>query len=204
LSEDELTQTEIKSLQEAMSAEIKTVNLRLRQGEYQYDLAKTIASFLLELRFPNVKELIERLYGEGRANDIQFVREIQTILKKMERSSIVRILPKEKPWKMQGYSLLSFKFQDAERSLIVLATEQQIRGNHGLLTERLKQTEAREAKPKSIKTRAYILTLTTLIVISYAAILYMVSELIVNLSILVPAFSIAIVCSVILGKVLSR
>jgi hypothetical protein len=204
LPEDELTQTEMKFLREAMSAETKTVNLRLRQGEYQYDLAKTIASFLLELRFPNVKELIERLYGEERANDIQFIRKIQTILKKMERSNIVRILPKEKPWKMQGYSLLSFKFQDAERSLIVLATEQQIKQIHDLLTTHLKQIEVRQARPRSVKTRAYILTLASSIVVSYAVILYTVLQPIIDLFILVPAFSIAIVCSIILGKVLSR
>jgi hypothetical protein len=92
---------EIKFLEEAASADIVSINIRLREGEYQYNLVKAIASFQLDLMFPDVKDLIGRLYGEGKALDLQFVRKIQTILKKMEKSGIVRILPKKNPWQLQ-------------------------------------------------------------------------------------------------------
>jgi hypothetical protein len=106
-----LTQTEIQFLQEALNSNYKAVNIRLRKGEYQYDLAKVIASFQLELYFPNVKEIIGKLFGEEKMNDTQFVRKIQTILKKMEKINVVRILPKKKPWELQDtyFQVSSFK-----------------------------------------------------------------------------------------------
>jgi len=85
-------------------------------------MAEGIASFQLELRFPDVKDIIERLYSEEKTDDPQFVRKIQTILKKMEKNDVVRILPKKKPWELQRYALSSFKFIDVDKKPVVLGT----------------------------------------------------------------------------------
>jgi len=82
------TPGEMRFLQEALSADYKTGNIRLREGEYQYTLAKAIASFQLELYFPDVKSMTKKLYGEEKADDIQFIRKIQTILKKWREATL--------------------------------------------------------------------------------------------------------------------
>jgi len=200
LSQHRLTPSEIRFLQEALSADYKNGNLRLREGEYQYELVKAIASFQLELYFPDVKDIIKRLYGEERTNDIQFVRKIQTILKKLEKSNIVRILPKKKPWELQRYVLSSFKFQDSDKNLVVLATDQQIKQAQNLLRTIQGLSEISVAKLSIIK----ICILVFIVVASYTAILWNFMQPIINPIIFVPAFSMAVACSVMLGKVLSR
>ncbi|MFZ0966558.1 MAG: hypothetical protein WAN82_08045, partial [Candidatus Bathyarchaeia archaeon] len=136
------TLSEMRFLQEALSADYRTSNIRLREGEYQYTLAKAIASFQLGLRFPDVKDIIKGLYGEEKASDIQFIRKIQTILKKMEKSSIVQILPKKKPWDLQRYALTSFKFQDVDKNLVAFATDYQIKQTQDMLRSISNQREA--------------------------------------------------------------
>ncbi len=200
MSQHRLTPSEIRFLQEALSADYKNGNLRLREGEYQYELVKAIASFQLELYFPDVKDIIKRLYGEERTNDIQFVRKIQTILKKLEKSNIVRILPKKKPWELQRYVLSSFKFQDSDKNLVVLATDQQIKQAQNLLRTIQGLSEISVAKLSIIK----ICILVFIVVASYTAILWNFMQPIINPIIFVPAFSMAVACSVMLGKVLSR
>jgi len=202
LSQQGLTPREIRFLQEALSADHKIGNIRLRKGEYQYDLAKTIASFQLELYFPNARDIIKRLYGEEKTNDIQFVRKIQTILKKMEKSNVVRILLKKKPWELQGYMLSSFKFQDVEKNLVVFATDQQIRQTQDLLNSISSQQERPTAKLEKIK--AKICVLVFIIVASYTAILWDFMQPTTNPIIFVSAFSIAVACSLMLGKIFSQ
>jgi len=201
LSQDKLTPREIRFLQEVLSAGYKIVNIRLREGEYQCNLAEAIASFQLELCFPDVKDITKRLYGEERTNDTQFIRKIQTILKKMQKSNVVRIMKKEKPWELQRYALLSFKFQDVDKNLIVLATDQQIERMQGLLHSLLSQLE----KPRAISNLKFkIFVLVFVIVASYAAILWDLMQLALNPIIFVSAFSIAVACSLMLGKILSQ
>jgi hypothetical protein len=89
VSQRRLEPSESQVLDEAFRTDVRSTNIRLREGEYQYSLAMAIASFQLGLSFPDVKELTKKLYGEERASDIQFIRKIQTILKKMEKSNIV-------------------------------------------------------------------------------------------------------------------
>jgi len=201
LSQRRLTPIEIQFLQEALSAGYKNSSIRLREGEYQYDLAKAIASFQLELYFPDVKDIIKRLYGEDRTNDIQFIRKIQTILKKMEKSNIVRILPKKKPWELQRYALSSFTFQDVDKNLIVLATDKQIKETQNLLYAILSQQETYKPKLSIIKAKTGILAF--IVVASYMAILWALIQPVINPIIFVPAFSIAVACSILLGKILS-
>ncbi|MEM2987889.1 MAG: hypothetical protein QXK26_02465, partial [Candidatus Bathyarchaeia archaeon] len=67
MSQTKLSPSEIQLLREAIRSDYKTCNIRLREGEYQFNLAKTIASFHLELYFPNVKDITRRLYGEEKA-----------------------------------------------------------------------------------------------------------------------------------------
>jgi len=101
LSQHGLAKDQIELLKQTLDSDTKSVNIRLRKGEYQFELAKEIASFELQLHFPDVKELIKKLYGEAKTEDNRFISKIQRILKKMEKSNIVRILPKDKPWELQ-------------------------------------------------------------------------------------------------------
>jgi len=202
LYEHRLTPREILFLQQVGSADHKIVNIRLREGEYQCNLAKAIASFQLELCFPDVKDITKRLYGEEKANDTQFIRKIQTILKKMEKSNVVRILKKKKPWELQRYALSSFKFQDVDNNLVILATDQQIKQMQNLLHSILSQQEKPTAKLSNIKAKISILVF--MIVASYTAILWDLIQPTINPIIFVPALSVAVACSLTLGKILSQ
>ena len=190
----------MRFLQEALSADYKTGNIRLREGEYQYTLAKAIASFQLGLRFPDVKDIIKELYGEEKASDIQFIRKIQTILKKMEKSNIVQILPKKKPWELQRYALSGFKFQDADKNLVTFATDYQIKQAQDMLRSTSNQREAPTVKLNKIM----ICMLTLIVVAFYAASVWALMQYVINPIIFVLAFSGAIAFSVILGKALSH
>jgi len=189
-------------LQEALGADYKACDMRLREGEYQYDLAKAIASFQLELCFPDVKDIIKRSYGEDKVNDIRFIRKVQTILKKMERSNAVSILPKKVPWDLQRYALSSFKFQDAGRNLVNLVTDEQIRQAQNLLKSTLSIQGTLSAKSINIKAKICVLVFT--IVASYTAIVWALIEPIINPIIFLPALGIAMACSLMLGKTLSE
>lgn len=193
-----LTPREIRFLQEALRTDYKTVNIRLREGEYQYSLAKAIASFQLELYFPDVKDITKGLYGEEKANDTQFIRKIQTILKKMEKSNVVRILKKKKPWELQRYALSSFKFIDIDKNLVILATPQQIEQTQNLLHSVPSPQNMPKAKPSY--TKAKILISAFIMVISYTVVLWSLLQPIIKPIIFVPAFYIAVACSLILGK----
>lgn len=191
--------SEMRFLQEALSADYRTGNIRLREGEYQYTLAKAIASFQLGLRFPDVKDIIKGLYGEEKASDIRFIRKIQTILKKMEKSSIVQILPKKKPWDLQRYALTSFKFQDVDKNLVAFATDYQIKQAQDMLRSISNQREA-----PTVKLRITICMLVLIVVAFYTASVWALMQYVINPIIFVLAFSVAIAFSVMLGKALSR
>ena len=200
MAQGRLTLTEMRFLQEALSADYKTGNIRLREGEYQYSLAKTIASFQLELYFPNVKDIIKRLYGEEKARDIQSIRKIQTILKKMEKSDIVRILPKKKPWDLQRYALPSFKFQDVDKNLVILVTDDQIKQAQ----DALRSISIRLETPTVTSNRIKICVLILIVAISYVTGVWALMQFIINPIIFILAFSVAVACSLMLGKVLSQ
>ncbi len=185
-------------LEEIMSANSRTTNIRLRDGEYQYGLAKAVASFQLELHFPDVRDIIRRQYGEEKAIDLQFVRKIQTILKKMEKSNILRILPKKKPWELQRYALTSFKFQDSDKNLASFATDQQIAQAQSLLQSTLTQQEVARMN------LARFSTLIIIIAASYAVIVWSLVQPVINSVVFVPALSVSILCAIMLGKVLSQ
>lgn len=193
-----LTIDETHVLQEALSADYKTTNIRLREGEHQYTLAKTIATFQLELHLPDVKELIKALYGEEKTNDIQFIRKIQTILKKMEKGHVVRILPKKTPWNLQRYALTSFKFQDMEKNSVVFAMDDQKKEAQNMLRSISVQQD------KSFVELDKICVLVLIIVSAYATSVWTLMQYVVNPIIFVLACSIAVVCSIMLGKALSN
>jgi hypothetical protein len=200
VAQHRLTISEIHILQQALSADYKTCNIRLREGEYQYTLAKAIASLQLELHLPDVRGIIKTQYGEEKTNDIQFIRKIQTILKKMEKSNIVKILPKKKPWDLQRYALTSFKFQDADKNFVVFATEDQINQAQDMLRSISNEQEVPVVKPDMLKTFALVL----MVIASYAMSVWALIQTIVNPIIFIITFSIAVVCSVMLGKALSH
>jgi hypothetical protein len=189
---------EIKFLEEAASAGIVSINIRLREGEYQYNLVKAIASFQLDLMFPDVKDLIWRLYGEEKALDLQFVRKIQTILKKMEKSGIVRILPKKNPWQLQRYALSGFRFQDSDKNLIVLATDQQMKQMQDGLRSAL--TEQDIGGRSNLRT----LTLALILAVSYAVAVWALVQPDLSPIVFVPGLSVSVVCSLLLGKMLAE
>ena len=202
LSQHGLRSNEIQLLQEVVSADYKICNIRLREGEYQYALAKTIASFQLELYIPNVKDIIKRSYGEDKTDDTQFVRKIQTILKKMEKVKVVRIMAKKNPWELQRYALSSFKFQDVNKNHVTFATDQQIEQMENLLQSILSQQEKPTARPSYITTKIFILAL--IIVTSYTAIVWDLMQSTIHPIVFISAISVAVLCSLMLGKILSQ
>ena len=196
---------DLEALEEAMNSEARTVNIRLREGEYQHSLAKAIAAFELILHFPDVKELVQNLFGEKRTEDSQFLSKIQTILKKMEKSGIVKILPKEKPWELQRYALCSFKFLDVEKNQIVLATKAEIENTRGLIHSQSSKANEAIARPiHAIKINTGILLLILVTVVSYLAILWTLTLSTVDFVVFAPAFCAAITCSILLGILISR
>ena len=202
MSQRVLTIEEIRFLKDALTTDFRLSDIRLREGEYQYDLAKAIASFQLELSFPDVRDLIKKLYGEEKSNEIQFIRKIQTILKKMEKSRVVRILPKNKPWELQRYALSSFKFQDADKNLVTLATDEQIKQARTILQSMLTaQNQNSLGSPYSM---SRIALLVFVLVASYAGILWSLIQPVINPVIFVVSFGVAITCSILLGQRLSR
>jgi hypothetical protein len=193
---------ELEELEKAFSSETKAVNIRLREGEYQLGLAKAIASFELELRFPDVKDLVRKLFGEKRTEDLQFVSKIQTILKKMEKSDVVKILPKEKPWELQRYALSSFKFQDVEKNTVILATNSEIDKTRNLIHTQPELKTTSRLQPNHM--RYWILLMVFVLVGSYAAILWVLTEPTIDLVVFASTFCIAALCSIILGIFISR
>lgn len=202
MSQRKLTAGEIRLLQDVLLADYKSGSIRLRAGEYQYDLAKGIASFQLRLLFPDVKDLTRSLYGEEKANDIQFIRKIQTILKKMEKSNIVKILPKKTPWELQRYAISSFKFQDSDKNRIVLAEEQQVQQLQVLLQSVLNQKETRGFRIDVAKVKLALLIFIA--VASYSVIFWDMIQPMIDPIIVIPFFSLAAICSLMIGKLLSR
>ena len=205
MPDSRLTPSEIQFLQEALNTDYKMSSIRLREGEHQFGLAKAIAAFQLELYFPDVKEIIKKLYGEGKTADVQLVRKVQTILKKMEKSNILKILPKKKPWELQRYGLSSFKFQDVDKNMTVLATDEQIKQTQNLLNSTLRRLqESSGGKFGNIRVRIYTFALGLIIAASYVTVVWEVMQAVVSPIIFVCAFLIAISGSVMLGKTLAR
>ena len=197
-----LTANEIKILLETLNEDYKTSDIRLREGEYQYELAKGIASFQRELHFPNVKDLTERLYGVEKTNNIQFIRKIQTILKKMEKRALVKILPKKKPWELQRYALSSFKVRDADNNRIALVTEEQIEKSRNQLQSLLNR-QGRHSEGLDFIT-AKIVFLMFALSASYGLGVWTFTQPIINPVIFVLLFSVAVVCSLMLGRMFSQ
>jgi hypothetical protein len=203
LQQRKMKPEEIVFLREALNADYRNSNIRLREGEYQHDLAKTIASFQLKMVFPNVKTIIGKLYGEEKTNDVQFIRKIQTILKKMERSDILKILPKKNPWDLQRYALPSFKFQDVDRNLVIFATDVEVKEAQEMLQSVLDTKDVSISKLSSFYVgKILILTLATVLSFSISA--WSLFQPIIDPIIFVPTFCVAIICSFLLGKIFSQ
>ena len=202
MSHRKFTSIELGALQEALGSDFKRASIRLREGEYQFTLAQAIAGLQLELTFPDVKDVIRKMSGEKETDDVQIVRKVQTILKKMEKSSVVKILPKKKPWELQRYMLSSFKFQDAENSMVTFATDAQMSQSRQLIQLTLRQEGSAVAERRRMTAR--IFALAFVVVASYVAIVWSLVQPVANPFAFVLAFTVAVVCSVTLGKVLSE
>ena len=193
---------ELEELDKTFRSETKAVNIRLREGEYQLGLAKAIASSELELRFPDVKDLVRKLFGEKKTEDLQFVAKIQTILKKMEKSGVIKILPKEKPWELQRYALSSFKFQDVEKNVVILATDSEIDKTRNLIHTQPEPKPSPGLRPSHMT--SWILLLAFLVAGSYATIIWGLTQPKIDLVVFGSAFCIAAICSILLGIFVSR
>ena len=204
LPEPKLTSDETDLMQETLHADVKTSTIRLREGEHQFALAKAIASFELELYFPDVKDIIRRLYGEKRVEDVQLVRKIQTILKKMEKSGIVKILPKKKPWELQKYAVSSFKFEDIDKNITLLATIEQINQAQTQLNTQKSQLRTETGKASVLKAVGLVVGLGLLIVVCFSLIIWDVLQPAISSIIFVSAFCVAIAGSIMLGRTLGK
>jgi hypothetical protein len=193
-----LSLDDARFLQDVLKTGRITTSIRLRIGEQQYGLARVIASFMFELHFPDVKDTIKRLYGDQKVNDLQFIRKIQTVLKKMEKSGIVKILPKKKPWELQRYALSSFQFLDSDKNPVSFATEEQIEQTQNLL----RSLSNRQEMPKIDYAKLFILVLVA--VASYASILWSLLQPVIVPAVFIPSLSVSVVCSLMLGRVLSE
>jgi len=202
MSHLKLTVTEKQILQDALSSDYRVVGIRLREGEYQYELSKAIANFQLELYLPDVKDLIKKLHGAEKVDDVQLVRKIQTILKKMEKSGVIKILPKTKPWELQRYALLSLKFIDADKNQVSLATDEQIQQAKEKIKSIINQQNLPKLSESIMRLKVYVLAF--LITFSYAIIVWNLLQPIINPIIFVIAFSLATLCSIALGRILSE
>jgi hypothetical protein len=197
LEHGKLRPEDIELLQDALKADYASASIRLRNGEHQYGLARAIAFFMLELHFPDVKDIITRLYGGNRADDIQFVRKIQTVLKKMEKNGIVRILPKTKPWELQRYALSSFKFLDSDRNSVSFVTEAQIEQTQSML----RSLSARQQASKIDYGRLSILMVAA--GASYGLVLWSLVQSVIVPAVFLPSLSVSTISSVMLGRTLS-
>lgn len=193
-----LPSDEINFLEETAKSDYRDASIRLREGEYQYGLARAIASFHFELQFPDVKDIIKRVYGEEKADNLQFVRKVQTVLKKMERSGIVKILPKSKPWELQRYYLTSFKFLDSDKNSVCFATEQQIAEMQNELSSMASKQE--NAATSVIRLSALI----ALSIASYIAVLWSLLRPVIDPVIFIPALGISALLSLLLGETLAQ
>ena len=202
VSQRKFTLNEIRSLQEALSSDLKNAKLRLREGEYQFTLAKAIGEMQLGLTFPDVKDVIRKMSGDKATEDMQVVRKIQTILKKMEKSDVVRILPKKRPWELRRYMLLSFKFQDAENNTVILGTEQQIKQSQEALQSAMKQLgpSLNARNMNGVK----IVALGAALLASYGGVLWSLSQSVIISLVFIPALCAAAVAAVALGRVLGK
>ena len=200
MSQHKLTSIEIRCLQEAVTSDYKIAGIRLREGEYQYELSKAIASFQLEFYLPNVKDLIKKIHGEDKADDVQLIRKTQTVLKKMEKSGVTKILPKTKPWELQRYALSSFKFIDIEKKRVSFATDEQIK----LAIEKIKSV-VNQQNITMLRTNSVTLCiLAFMTTICYIVMLWSIMQPTINPVIFAATFPLSILCSIMLGKVLSK
>jgi hypothetical protein len=202
LSQTKPTPSEIRMLEEALSADLKSCSIRLREGEHQHSLAKAIALSQLEMHFPDTRGIIRGLYGEEKTSDIQLVRKIQTILKKMEKGNIVQILPKKRPWDLQRYGIVSFKFEDVDKNHVTLATDEQIEQAQSVLRSLL--TDQATVAARISRNRIATGLLALVLVVSYATCVFALLQPIVDAIVFISSFSIASALALALGKRLAR
>jgi hypothetical protein len=119
----------------------------------------------------------------------------------MEKSNVVRILPKKKPWELQRYALLSFKFRDVDKNVVALAMEPELSQSKNLLHAMLNQQGAQV--PALVNYRVRVLMLTTILLLSYVTVLWDFLQPMINPLIFVFALSVAAVSSIALGRALA-
>lgn len=119
----------------------------------------------------------------------------------MEKSNIVRILPKTKPWDLQRYTLSSFKFQDVDKNVVILATDEQMKQTHDVLYSI--SVQKGKAAARLVGNRIKIVMFALIVCISYAMSVWVLMQHTINSAIFIIAFSVAVVSSLLLGRAFS-
>jgi len=127
-------------------------------------------------------------------------------LKKMEKSGVIKILPKDKPWERQRYALSSFKFQDVEKNQIVLATKPEIDKALNLINTQPEPIRASRSasEPRKYRMTSSILLLTLVIAASLTIAIWTLAQTTINLIVFGSLFCVSVVCSILLGIFISR
>ena len=116
----------------------------------------------------------------------------------MEKGNIVKILPKKNPWQLQRYAVSSFSFQDSDKSLVTLATDQQIKQ----MKESLHHAKTYQEKGGREKIKAAGVGLVA--IASYAVVLAALLQPVINPVVFGPALFVSILCSLMLGQTLGK
>ena len=176
---------------------------KLKRDKLNEDLRDSLAYKLHNLycAFEDLFKIIAKLFGEQRSNDVQFIRKIQTILKKMEKGNVIKILPKRKPWELQRYMLLSFKFQDVDKNIVNFATKNQINQARETLNKIL--IEQDKIKPRKWSVNTKIFTSLLALIVSYGVIVWDLLQPAIDPLIFTAALFTATASSLVLGKALA-
>jgi K+-sensing histidine kinase KdpD len=120
----------------------------------------------------------------------------------MEKSGVIKILPKEKPWELQRYALTSFKFLDVEKNSVSFATNDEIEKTGQAMNSRPKSESAPVQLPKSMNLQLPLLI--AIIAVSLSLTIWTLTQSPVNLAIFIAAFFLAVTSSAILGALVAK
>jgi hypothetical protein len=116
----------------------------------------------------------------------------------MEKSNIVRILPKKNPWQLQRYALSSFKFQDSDKNSVVLATDEQFKQMQELLRSAFTQQETGK------RNYVAVFMLMLFAILSYIGVVWSLVQPMIDSVVFIVALSVSVICSLALGRMFAQ
>jgi len=109
-------------------------------------------------------------------------------------------LPKRKPWELQRYMLLSFKFQDVDKNIVNFATKNQINQARETLNKILIEEKI---KPRKWSINIKIFTSLLTLIVSYGVMVWDLLQPAIDPLIFTAALFTATMSSLALGKALA-